>query len=940
MYDTYDGFFRDRTDIEICFSYHRAFQQHEPWKGEQGMKYRREKAILEKIRLEYFANQYKTTFDMSYSPKLMTKYKFSEPIIQVNRCLTQQQSLEDKSKKQYNLRRFHQLYINIARYDYVHHVTLFNLDFLSVLLLCGEYKITDFLYEFTMMNYDGIGESKFLLKQFEISLNILNQYPNNLSFELVYRLFPFRNHLYELLYKLLEQCLIDCPLLLITDDERPQYLMKCSLSNIIYSKISPFSLFIITDDSKFYRLNNYYRTTVNQFDIIYRKKVRQEKLISGLHDNGYICCLTSNYEMISMNTSKKELTMQIPCNHLTAFIKKEIILIISSSNHSLQIWNCAQNSLLSEYDFHNDIIEDYIFKKSILKVNLKLSQTICYFSIDDNCQIQLIRTIDKHMNNYQHRILLDIYVEFYYSLNSSKASLVIYDDNNPIEIYNDIDFLSLPKSVIYLSNSNSIAWVTDTSVMIFNPLYKEKIFQPFSLIPSADTIQYDLIHDNYSSVAFSGGLGNLLACIIKAKGIVDIYDWYYSKKEQKHVSHHLTHAQLDINIDYCVFDAEHPDGITLYCSDGKHLYKYNATMLSCLIASKNLVSSETILQKPNIHLDQFLTYIDNDQNLEVFTLNDNYKLDFHLSIQSIKEYYFTKNSSHILVINRKNLLSIYSLETSKLLWTTNEFEHRKLQIHSLQSSFILLCPQTKQIFQIDTKLFQIKILIQLPIDCLTTTLISEDRLIILSKDQTNLIEFSLINQTLTMQSSIQLNSSKIIQMYSVYDHLVFHTYDNQIYLWQKDNKGLKQLEETARLITKDNQLVLICTDNKRIILYDLKVKSRQIAHLDDDAGECEVLCLSNTNKNDNEQYLFIICSDRLLRMYRVSNGEQVVKLFINKDLYPFIGILNDHLLLKVENRLCIIKIIDRKSLPSRSSDIKCSLFEKEKWLQCHHFRFP
>ncbi|CAF1509701.1 unnamed protein product [Adineta steineri] len=55
----------------------------------------------------------------------------------------------------------------------------------------------------------------------------------------------------------------------------------------------------------------------------------------------------------------------------------------------------------------------------------------------------------------------------------------------------------------------------------------------------------------------------------------------------------------------------------------------------------------------------------------------------------------------------------------------------------------------------------------------------------------------------------------------------------------------------------------------------------------------------------------------MLRMYRVSNGEQVVKLFINKDLYPFIGILNDHLLLKVENRLCIIKIIDRKSLPSR-----------------------
>ncbi|CAF1406515.1 unnamed protein product [Adineta steineri] len=176
-------------------------------------------------------------------------------------------------------------------------------------------------------------------------------------------------------------------------------------------------------------------------------------------------------------------------------------------------------------------------------------------------------------------------------------------------------------------------------------------------------------------------------------------------------------------------------------------------------------------------------------------------------------------------------------------------------------------------------------------------------------------------------------------MYSVYDYLVFHTHNNQIYLWQKHNEGLKELEETSHLITKDNQLVLVCTDNKRIILYDLKVKSRQTAQLDDDAGECEVVCLSNINKSDNEQYLFIICSDRLLRMYRVSNGEQVVKLFIDKDFYPFIGILNDHLLLKVANRLCIIKILDRKSLPPRLSDIKCSLFEQKAWLNCHNFHF-
>lgn len=474
------------------------------------MAHRREKPVLEKIRLEYFANQYKSTFDMSYSPKLMKKYNLPTPIISVNRCLSIQQPLEEKHTRQYNLRRLHQLYLNIGRYEYVHHATLFNLDFLRALLLCGEYNVIDLLYQFTIMNYDGSGESRFLLKQFEISLDVLNQYPNNISFELVYRLFPFREQLSELLYNLLERCLSECPLLLITDNDRQQYLKKCSVSKIIYSKISSFSLFIVTDDSKIYQFYNHFRTTMRQSDIIYKKKTRQEKLISALYENECLCCLTSNSELISMKTSTNEITMQNPCNQLISFIKKGIILIISSSNHALQIWNCLENSLLSEYDFGDDIIEDYFIKKSILKVILKLSQTIVYFSIDDNQQFKLTQTIYRHRNAYQNCILLDLYAEFFYSYENSTTSLLIYNETNPVEIYNDIDFDYLPKSVFYLPKSNSIAWLTNTSVMIFNPLYKEKIFQPFYLTPSSDSIEYDIVHDNYSSVAFSGGLGNLV----------------------------------------------------------------------------------------------------------------------------------------------------------------------------------------------------------------------------------------------------------------------------------------------------------------------------------------------------------------------------------------------------------------------------------------------
>ncbi|CAF1687643.1 unnamed protein product, partial [Adineta ricciae] len=229
---------KDIDGVPCIYFYHRYFQDYQPWKGEQGQQYRQETPVLEKTRLEYYANEYKTTFDMSYSEKLTKKYNLPPAIISVDRCLTPQKPLIDKQKKQYNLRRLHQLYLNIGRYEYVHYASLFNLDFLTALLLCGEYTIIDFLYVFTRGNYSGSGDSRFLLKQFEMLIDILNPHPSNLPFELVYRLLPFREHLSPNLYNLLDQCLLVCPLLLITDDQRPQYLLKCPLGHVIYSKIS------------------------------------------------------------------------------------------------------------------------------------------------------------------------------------------------------------------------------------------------------------------------------------------------------------------------------------------------------------------------------------------------------------------------------------------------------------------------------------------------------------------------------------------------------------------------------------------------------------------------------------------------------------------------------------------------------------------------------
>jgi hypothetical protein len=515
-----------------------------------------EKEIMQKNRLEYFSNQYKTTFDMNYSPKLANKYKLSTMIISVNRCLTEQKSLKQKKKNQYNLRRLHQLCIDINRYDFVHNSTIFNYDFLSTYLLCGEYKISNLLYQFSIGAHDPNGELRFLLKQFETSSYILDQYPNNLAFELIYRLFPYIDQLPELTYNLLEQCFIYCPLQLITDDKRQQCLAKYFLSNIIDLTIDSHRLFVLTNNDKLYLIHhNYYTLSItHQFDIEYNKKEANEKLISFLCQYPYVCCLSSNSSMIVKNCQIKQVSMQISCSKLISFINNEIILIISSLNNTLELWNCSNNLLISQYNFPDNLIDDCVFQNLIIKVTFQNNPMISYFSIDKNFQFNSIRIRNENIDNYTHHILLDSHTEFYYALDHTQASLIIYHDNNPIEIINNIDFYILPKSVIYLSQTKTIAWLTSTSLLLFHPLYKEKIFKSFPIISSTNSIEYDLIHDHYLSLEFSDQT-NFLACINKTKQIIDIYEWRYDNEQQKHIYRQLTHLQLDIFIDQCVFKA-------------------------------------------------------------------------------------------------------------------------------------------------------------------------------------------------------------------------------------------------------------------------------------------------------------------------------------------------------------------------------------------------
>lgn len=502
-----------------------------------------EKLILEKNRLNYYGNQVRHTFDMSYSSKLIQKYQLSSNIIEINRCLTKQKDFHLKKNTQlYNQRRIYQSYININRYDFAHQWTIFNYDFLSAYLLCGEYKISNLLYEFSIGAHDPNGELRFLLKQFESSTYILDRYPENLAFELIYRLYSFRNYLPSLTRNLLQQCLNHCPLQLITDSQRLQSLANYFCSKISFLTIDQHRICIFTNENILYLFSHQYygffRTGHIPID-------SNDDFNSFRFHFPYVCCLSSKNVMFIINCQDKQIVTQESIGQLVEFIDNENILLISSSNNSLELWNCSTNTLVSEHKFDKNPIRNCIYRNSIIEINFQQSSTIIYLTFDDKLQFQSYRIRNKTINNHTHHILLTKTLEFFYSYERSQTSLLVSQK------LTNIDFRSLPKSVIHLHQSQSIAWLTSTSLFIFHPIIQQKFYQPCQISSSID---YDIVHDNYSGSEFSNQT-NFLACMNKSTQLIDIYEWNFKLNEKQFHYKLLTRFQLDVHIEQFVFHA-------------------------------------------------------------------------------------------------------------------------------------------------------------------------------------------------------------------------------------------------------------------------------------------------------------------------------------------------------------------------------------------------
>lgn len=352
------------------------------------------------------------------------------------------------------------------------------------------------------------------------------------------------------------------------------------------------------------------------------------------------------------------------------------------------------------------------------------------------------------------------------------------------------------------------------------------------------------------------------------------------------------------------------DGITIYVSDGSNVCKYNATMITYLLSLKARFPSPIIDEIQEISSsNEYFALTDG-----IYTLNDDNTLRLILSFDFIRTYYLTKRSSHVLVIHENNHLTMYSLITSKLLWTNDQFRDENLRIHPTDSSFI--CISSNEVYLLDTQSFQLKSLVQISNEVFLSTVTSNNRLYLLASNQQNLLEVNLINSKLTNFSLTEFHSKKINRFDSIADQLLFHTDDEQIFLWNREKQRIISLEKASNYLIKDHRLVLVANDDSSLILYDLKDKLRGLIPLDEDLGQCEALQLSEQNQQ-SEQYLFTISHDGFLRMYSVSNGKQLCKLFIHSNLWASIVVIKQRVLLQVDEQLCIMKIIDRKTRSKR-----------------------
>jgi hypothetical protein len=297
--------------------------------------------------------------------------------------------------------------------------------------------------------------------------------------------------------------------------------------------------------------------------------------------------------------------------------------------------------------------------------------------------------------------------------------------------------------------------------------------------------------------------------------------------------------------------------------------------------------------------------------LELFECNTNDEFVPKGLHENILSYAVTDDSSNILLVDNMNRLSMYSLANSILRWTNHDFEQEHIEVHVCRSLFLLICRPTKSIIEIDSHSLQCKQIMKLSRDVKMNVITSDDRWYLLSSDSQILFEINLRTGKLVEHVWQEILPSKSIEhIHSTMNVLLFQMTDQYVYLCRDINKSMHRFEQASMLTYRQQRLIIECFNQQRLIIYDLAKNLRGTIDLETNMLPSQAMCLTDEKQFD-QQYLFVLGHDQILRMFSANNGQQLSELFIQYNLTSLIGMTSNCLILTTTDRLCLVKIIDK-----------------------------
>lgn len=499
------------------------------------LKINEEKLILEKIRLEYFCGERKSTFDVSFSPKLMKKYDLKEKIVGVDRRLS-----EEKSSRRLNVRRLRQMSLNLNRFEFSHRWTMFSCRFLLSFLGLEERKLSKILFEFSLGALDPRGELRFLLKILEKSSPILNEFPMNLPFELNFHYGKIRSKLDETTKTLLNECREMFPLEFSSFDRRSKVLTKKILFEIRFLSIDIHRIFVLDEKNRLKIYSHWFFELPQVSEIEFSP---DEQFSSFAVFYPIFCFLSPEKNLtISSLDEKRNFRVPVRVDRVLSLFETNKIAFLTENRRRIEIFDFATKNFLSFFEFRAEI-QKISLRGKIFQLEFSSRDEVQFLSIDENFRFENFST--KKLEKFSARKIFQNRNEFFFDEFSDVAALRLDQGKTVV----DVKFLSGAKFVFFSDKFSFFVWKKGKILQIFQPIFEQNFFEPFFIETRTN---FDIFNDEHSSPDFDRQ-SFFLAAINRTERMIDVLQWTFETENRRFTHRILLSFRPEFNVERFVF---------------------------------------------------------------------------------------------------------------------------------------------------------------------------------------------------------------------------------------------------------------------------------------------------------------------------------------------------------------------------------------------------